>query len=77
MSASANKSATKKKVGRKSPDLDLVMLVIEEPMERPIFRYIPDRATVQRLVTRCTALKDDSTKFEPVSNEKKVGDDLF
>ena len=67
VSASAGKSATKKRVaGRKSPDLEFVMLVIEEPMERPFLRYIPDRATVQRLVTRCTALaqEDEKTTFE-------------
>ena len=45
VSASASKSAAKKRVGRKSPDVE-DMIVIREPMDRPFLRYIPDRATV-------------------------------
>ena len=45
-------------------------------MERPILRYIPDRATIQRLVTRAIALKDDE-RFEQTSNEKKAVNDLI
>ena len=78
VSASAGKSTTKKRVaGKKSPDLDFVMLVIEEPMERPIFRYIPDRASIQRLVMKCTALEDGSINTFVPTNEKKVANDLI
>ena len=79
-SGSATKSAGKKKAAasnKKTEELDLVLQTIYEPIEFPIFRYIPDRATVQRLVHRVAALKDDTMSFDPAGKAKKQGDDLL
>ena len=32
---------------------------VEEAISEPLFRYIPDRTTIQRLLTRCSNMKDD------------------
>ena len=33
--------------------------VVSEPILEPVFRYIPDRETIQRLLLRCSKMKDD------------------
>lgn len=35
--------------------------MISEP---PFFRYIPDRSTIQRLITRGSNMKDDLAEFD-------------
>ena len=38
--------------------------VISAPILEPMFRYIPDRDTMQRLLTRCSNMKDDLAEFD-------------
>ena len=76
------KSAGKKKggvSGKLSPTQIESMVVIQKEMCQPIFRYMPDRATFQRLITRCANIKDDVIKFEPYDKpeEAKDGNDLI
>ena len=79
-SGSAAKSAGKKKAAasKKNEELEVVLYTVDKPMDFPNFRYIPDRATVQRLVHRCAALKDGET-FRPLGKPNKAGniDDLL
>ena len=37
---------------------------VEKPISYPTFRYIPDRTTIQRLLTRCSNMKDDLAEFD-------------
>ncbi len=37
---------------------------VESKIPEPTFRYIPDRDTIQRLLTRCSNMKDDLGEFE-------------
>ena len=79
-SGSAAKSAGKKKAAasKKNEELEVALYTVDKPMDFPSFRYIPDRATVQRLVHRCAALKDGET-FRPLGKPNKTGniDDLL
>ena len=38
--------------------------MVEKQIEEPYFRYIPDRATIQRFLTRCSNMKDDLAEFD-------------
>ena len=38
--------------------------VVEEKIIEPVFRYVPDRDTIQRLLTRCGNMKDDLAEFD-------------
>ena len=40
---------------------------ISKMLNRPQFRFVPDRATMQRLVMRYVSLKDDFKGFEQAS----------
>ena len=78
--SSATKSAGKKKAAassKKNEEFEMILQTINEPIEFPIFRYIPDRATVQRLVHRVAGLKDEITSFDPVGKPNKQGNDLL
>ena len=37
---------------------------VESKILEPTFRYIPDRDTIQRLLTRCSNMKDDLGEFD-------------
>ena len=37
---------------------------VSEPITQPIFRYIPDRETIQRLLFRCGNMQDDLGEFD-------------
>ena len=36
----------------------------EEPIPEPMFRYVPDRDTIQRILLRCANMKDDLAEFD-------------
>ena len=38
--------------------------MVSETITEPVFRYIPDRDTIQRLLHRCSNMKDDLAEFE-------------
>ena len=62
---SASKSNTAKKKTGQSAAMDMATSMatkqfsVEEDISQPVFRYIPDRATIQRLITRCSNMKGD------------------
>lgn len=37
--------------------------IVNEAITEPIFRYIPDRTTIQRLLTRCSNIKEDLEEY--------------
>ena len=37
---------------------------VSEPISQPIFRYVPDRETIQRLLLRCSNMQDDLGDFD-------------
>ena len=37
---------------------------VSDPISQPIFRYIPDRETIQRLLLRCSNMQDDLGDFD-------------
>ena len=37
--------------------------IVNEMIPEPIFRYIPSRATIQRLIMRAANMKDDLAEF--------------
>lgn len=76
-SASKGKgSAAKKKqtdnVLKGTDEEVITPLEISKMLSRPQFRYVPDRATLQRLVMRYVGLKDEFKGFEQAS----MGDTL-
>lgn len=82
LSGTAGKSTGKKKGAGKDAIINTSYqgpVVIGEPICQPLFRYIPDRTTVQRLVTRCANLKDDVIKFDSYEEKEKIrdGNDLI
>jgi len=78
--ATAGKSGGKKKAaaGKQNVQLEPIVVITKE-MCPPIFRYIPDRGTIQRLILKCAAIKDDVIKFEPYekAEDAKDGNDLI
>ena len=67
---SGGKSNTAKKRTGQSAAMDMATSVytkqfcIDKPIMEPMFRYIPDRATIQRLITRASNMKDDLAEFD-------------
>lgn len=54
----------------------LKQLCIREPIPEPIFRYIPDRDTIQRLLVRCSNMKDDLGEFDLFDEDGKADQEL-
>ena len=46
-------------------------IVIEKPLMKPVLRYIPDRAVMQRIVNRYILLKNDKKMWS--EDSKFVG----
>ena len=70
---SGGKSAAKsntKSTKQTSAMLDMAISIqskqfcVSEPINQPIFRYIPDRETIQRLLLRCGNMQDDLGDFD-------------
>ena len=68
-SKSAAKSNTKAQK-QTSAMLDMAISIqskqfcVSEPISQPIFRYVPDRETIQRLLLRCSNMQDDLGDFD-------------
>lgn len=45
--------------------------VVNEMIPEPIFRYIPSRATIQRIIMRAANMKDDLAEFALDAEENK------
>ena len=54
--------------------LALRQVIISEPQIEPIFRYVPDRDTIQRLLIRCSNMKDDLGEFELYDEDGAKGE---
>ena len=67
---SSGKSGTAKKKTGQSAALEMAssmankQFVVNEPIPEPMFRYVPDRDTIQRLLHKVSNMKDDLTEFE-------------
>ena len=69
-----NKSAGKSNTAKKKAGLNAAQemsqsiinkqFMVSETITEPVFRYIPDRDTIQRLLHRCSNMKDDLAEFE-------------
>jgi len=46
---------------------------ITEMIPEPMFRYVPDRETIQRLITRCSNMKDDLAEFDIYDKAQEDG----
>jgi len=55
-SSPGKKGGKKKKVKEEKSDIDWA--IPEDKGTKPLFNFMPDRATMQRLVTRASTLKD-------------------
>lgn len=65
----AKASAAKKKTGQTaamemSSYINLKSFSISEQIPEPVFRYVPDRGIIQRLLTRASNMKDDLAEFD-------------
>jgi len=52
--------------------MNVKQIVITDPMEKPFFRYVPDKVTLQRLVRRVVAMDEDFAGFAPFVDKDKV-----
>lgn len=57
------KTLTQSSVVREMQHAGMGQFRIDGPIKEPVFRYIPDRATMQRLVLRVSNMKDDLAEF--------------
>ena len=76
---SANKSASKKqKLNSVASDLSNSLVskqyIVSAAIPEPIFRYIPDRDTMQRLITRCSNMRDDLAEFGIMEDAEMAGE---
>jgi hypothetical protein len=58
-----NRSKSKKKKEKRKADEVINEIEVPRMMDKPIFRCVPDRATMQRLVMRYVGMKDDFKGF--------------
>lgn len=74
----AGKSAAKKAKQVQQTDLEKSIAtksyVVSAPIREPMFRYIPDRETMQRLITRCSNMKDDLAEFDLAEDAEMAGE---
>jgi len=49
--------------------------MVSAAIPEPIFRYIPDRDTMQRLITRCSNMRDDLAEFGIMEDAGMAGED--
>ena len=67
---SSGKSGTAKKRTGQSAAMDMAaslahkQFMLSEMIQEPVFRYVPDRDTIQRLITRASNMKDDLAEFD-------------
>jgi hypothetical protein len=66
--AGKNKKKTADSAVKVQNDMqDVKLIEIDKMMEMPKFRYIPDKATMQRLIMRYISFKDDFKGFKDLT----------